>query len=266
MDKTPEKDEQHQFVERVFVTFSWRSMPEEIWAGYEENWEYDRYNDGFNPVHPRAFDFQVFESHPFNSQGDTLCFMSVEGYLYYLPSFISLIVEDVGRSNDLGDSMLGTLRSFPPYVGPIANWVSYLREQPPLAIPPETREIPEDMDIEEFELHMSVEALEDWFVNKAKPSQCERIAQMTQQEREIVAQFLDMMVMYPDCTEDAHEIQSVQSILRNESYSRRLGARTEDDVVQLLALLEVAASSYPLSFPPLLAESIKRELERAQIA
>lgn len=266
MDKTSEKDEQHRFVERVFDTFSWRGIPEEIWVGYEDNWEYDWYNDGFEPVHPRAFDFQVFEAQPFKSQGERLCLMTIEGYLYYLPSFISLIVEDVGRSHDLGDSMLGTLRSFPPYAGPIAEWVSYAQEQPPLAILPETRVIPEDMDIEEFELHMFVEELEDWFVNKAKPSQCERIAQMTQQEREIVAQFFDKLVMHPHFTEDAHKIQSVQSILRNESYSRRLGARTEDDIVQLLALLEIATSSYPSSFPPLLAESIKRELEQAQIA
>ena len=257
MDRTSEKDEQHQFVERVFDTFSWRSMPQEIWHGYEDNWEYDWYNDGFEPVHPRAFDFQVFEAHPFKSQGDRLCLMTIEGYLFYLPSFVSLILEDVERSHDLGDSLLGTLRSYTPWRGPIADWVWYTRERPSF------KGLGHKFD-ESDELFL-VENLENWFVRKVKISQCEHIAKMTEREREIVAQFLDELVKLPDFRNDAIQVQSVQSILRKESYSRRLGARTEDDIVQLLALLEIATKRYPSSFPPLLAESIKRELEQAQI-
>ena len=64
MNKTEESEEQHRFVERVFDTFSWRSMPEEIWLGYEDNWEYDWYNDGFDPFIHEHLTFKSLKPTP----------------------------------------------------------------------------------------------------------------------------------------------------------------------------------------------------------
>lgn len=247
--------ERHQFVNRVFDTFSWRDEPKEIWS--RDHWGYDWYARGFDPVHPRAFDFEFFEAHPFKSQGDRLCVMSIEGYLYYLPSFITLLLEDARRAHDLGDSLLGTLRSFPPYVGSLANWVWYTRERPSSPGLGHT--------FDESDEQSLVRNLEDWFVRRASPSQCQPISNMTRQERKIVALFLDELVQHRDYCDSAHEIQSVQSILRNESYGRRLGVRTKDDIDQLLTLLEIVVNRYPASFPPHLAKSIRRELERTEV-
>ncbi len=247
-------EERYQFVNRVFDTFSWRTVPEESWLGFEDNWEYDWYNDGFEPVHPREFDFQVFEAHPFKSQGDRLHLMTIEGYLYYLPSFIALLMDDVWRTNDLGDSILSSLRGHPPVPGSIASWVQYTRDRPSA--------MRLSLTDDESYGYSLVERLENWFLRKASPSRCKHIVNMTPQEREIVAQFLDELVKHPIFCNDAHQIQSVQSTLRHESYGRRLGARTEDDIEQLLALLDEAVDKYPASFPAPLAKKIRRELQR----
>lgn len=262
----PENDmDSIEFVEQVFATFSWRTPPQTIWD--ESNYDYRYYRDGFDPVPPREFDLHVFESHPFHSQGDTLCFKTVEGYLYYLPSFIALLLlEDADRLNDLVDVLLGTMRSFPPYVGPIRDWVSFTSEQPPLSESPgEMEQIPEKM--EEFELHLDIESLTDWFVHKVSPSQCKRIAHMTKQEREIVAQFLDRYEKVEESrlsgtAWEETEIHSLRSILRNGSYSSRLGAKNDRDISDLLLLLDVAHHKYPGSFPTQLVESIRHELGR----
>ncbi len=193
--------------------------------------------------------------------------MTVEGYLYYLPSFIALLLlEDEGRLNDLGDALLGTMRSFPPYVGPIGEWVSFTSEQPPLPESPgKMEQIPDDM--EEFMLHLRIESLTDWFVHKVSPSQCKLIAHMTEQEREIVAQFLDRYEKLKESpqtgiAEDRNKIHSLRSILRNGSYSSRLGAKNERDISDLLLLLDIAHHKYPGSFPTQLVESIRNEIGR----
>lgn len=252
-----------EFVDEVFKTFSWRTLPQIIWD--ESHYDYRYYRDGFDPVPPKEFDLHVFESHPFHSQGDRLYFMTVEGYLYYLPSFIALLLlEDANRLNDLVDALLGTMRSFPPYVGPIRDWVSYVSEQPPLSESPgEMEQIPEEM--EELMLHLSISNLTDWFVYKVSPSQCENIAAMTGREREIVAQFLDRYEKLEESrqsgiTWEETEIQSLRSILRNGSYSSRLGAKNERDISDLLLLLDVAHQKYPGSFPTQLVESIRNEI------
>lgn len=249
-------EERHQFVNRVFDTFSWRDEPKEIWS--RDHWDYDWYASGFDPIHPRAFDFEFFEAHPFKSQGDRLHLMTVEGYLYYMPSFISLLMDDVWRSNDLGDCLLSSLRnSHTPRPGSIASWVQYTREAPS---PKGSGHTPE-----EWYAYDLVDRLENWFVRRVNSGQSEKIVNMTPQEREIVAQFLGELVKHPGHCDDAPQIQSVQSILRNESYGRRFGARTKDDIEQLLMLLDLAAYRYPASFPPQLADSIRRELERTEV-
>ena len=262
----PENDmDKNEFVDQVFATFSWRPPPQIIWD--ESHYEYRYYRDGFDPVLPREFDLNVFESHPFHSQGDRLCLMTVEGYLYYMPSFIALLLfEDADPLNDLVDAWLGTMRSFPPAVGPIRDWVSYTSEQPPLSESPgEMEQFPEKM--EEFELHLDISNLKDWFVHKVSPSQCKRIAPMTEQEREIVAQFLDRYEKLEESRQsgifwEEHQIHSLRSILRNGSYSSRLGAKNERDISDLFLLLDVAHHKYPGSFPAQLVESIRRELGR----
>ncbi len=248
--------ERLRFVERVFETFSWRHVPLEIWD--VDHWDYKYYKCGFNPVAARDFDIQTFESHPFHSQGDRLCVMSIQGYLYYLPSFISLILEDNSSANDLGDSILGTLRSYPPHVGSIADWVTYSREQPPLAA---TQGTPEELNTVEF-----AKSLEDWFMRKTTKNQCQRIASMTQEERDVVALFLDRYDKLLDLEHlgntDTYWIQSVRSVLRNGSYAERLGAKNGADILDLLELLNVAAEKCPASFSPRRVESIRKKLEQ----
>ena len=249
--------ERLRFVERVFETFSWRRLPLEIWD--VDHWDYKYYKCGFDPVAARDFDIQTFESHPFHSQGDRLCVMSIRGYLYYLPSFISLILEDNSRANDLGDSILGTLRSFSPYAGGIADWVTYSREQPTLEEARGTSEEPKTLRF--------ISRLEDWFIRKTTKSQCKRIANMKQQEREIVALFLDRYDKLLDLEQlgniDTNLIQSVRSVLRNGSYAERLGAKNDDDILELVELLNVAAEKCPASFSPRRVESIRKRLERS---
>lgn len=255
-----------EFVACVFDTFSWRPPPQTIWD--ESNYDYRYYRDGFDPVPPRELDLHVFESHPFHCQGDRLCFMTVEGYLYYLPSFIALLLlEDAERLNDLVDALLGTMRSFPPSVGPIRDWVSYTSEQPSLSeTPGEMEQIPEKM--EEFMLHLDISNLRDWFVHKVSPNQCKRIAPMTEQEREIVAQFLDRYEKLEESRQSGvawqeHQIHSLRSILRNGSYSNRVGAKNARDISYLLLLLDVAHHKYPGTFPAQLVESVRGQLGRA---
>ena len=266
MDQLENEIDSDEFVDQVFATFSWRTLPQTIWD--ESNYDYRYYKDGFDPVPPKEFDLLVFKSHPFHGQGDRLCFMTVEGYLYYLPAFIALLLsKDANRLNDLGDALLGTMRSFPPYIGPIRDWVSYVSELPPLSESPrEMEQIPEEM--EEFMLHLDIENLTDWFVHKVSSSQCENIAAMTDREREIVAQFLDRYEKLKDSphtgiVEEANKFHSLRSILRNGSYSSRLGAKNEVDIADLLLLLDIAHQKYPGSFPNHLVESIQRKLGRA---
>lgn len=248
------KVETLSFVDRVFDTFAWRSQPQEIWD--EDHYNYDYYNNGFDPVPPREFDFNVFESHPFHSQGDRLYVMTVEGYLYYMPSFIALILEDVDRTNGLGHSVLGSLRSHPPYIGPISDWVSHLQEQPPLVGSPE--------EIEELEVHWLVESIKEWFVEKVHPSQCEHISNMTELERKIVAQFLDKLVLNQEFADEANQIHSVQSVLRNETYIGRLGAFSESDITELLLLIDTATKKYSAHFPSQLYDSIRNRLKQSK--
>ena len=247
--------ERLRFVDRVFETFSWRDPPEEIWI--EETWEADQYRKDFSPVPPREFDFRVFEAHPFHSQGDRLCFMTVQGLLYYLPSFISLVLEDIDRTNGLEDAVLGTLRSYPPYAGLIDRWIWYAREQPSF------KGLGSVFD-ESAKLSLT-ESLKDWYVLKACADQCKHIVNMTRQEREIVAQYLDrydeLLVRTYSENNDANWTQSVRSMLRNDSYAKRLGAINDADILDLLTLLDVALEQYPGSIPSQIAESVRTRLK-----
>lgn len=245
-----------RFIERVFKTFEWRSAPEDIWS--RDHWEYEYYKKGFRSVlPPREFDVQAFNSHPFHSQGDRLCVMTVQGYLYYLPSFIVLLMENIDLTNDLGDALLGTLRSFPPFVGSIADWVAYARAQPTLEH--SRKEYGKPIVIS------FIHRLEDWFIRKVEISQCERIASMTEHERKIVVQFLDIFLEEPEFVSSSSQVRSVQSILRNDSYSKRLGAENNANIEELTNLLDIATQKYPSHFPSHISDSIRGKLEQSSI-
>ena len=74
-----------ELIERTFDAFSWRKLPEEVWT--EEQYITADPGMEFDPLRSSEFGFEVFESEPWNGQGEAIRGMTVEGFLYYLPSF-----------------------------------------------------------------------------------------------------------------------------------------------------------------------------------
>ena len=245
-----------QFLNRVHDPFSWRSKPKEFWNDlYGERAEY--YTDNFRFVKPREFSFDIFESRPHYGEGDALCVMTVETFLYYLPSFMSLVVQDIDRSTDLRIAILGNLRSYPPgYQSNIKSWVKHAQEQDSF-----------DGPLQQCWTNVSglhIRTLRKWFLLNVNRGQNERIVQMTKTESETVREFLDIserleadvlgMAPYPAWT------HSVRSILLDLSLSNRLGAKNEGDILDLIRLIDLAVQKYPQCFPKQAAQSIKDQL------
>ncbi len=273
-----------EIIKRVFDAFSWRSQPEMIWN--EENWEAREYSEEFQPIAPTEFDFDVFESPPWRSQSDRLYFLTVDGFLYYLPSFLSLILKDWDRCNELEVGILSSLRGFDLDRGPFVGWIPHVRE--PVAF---NGEFLKYVGIsyfrnpffarfrafdESLSRHMgsnqyanakgSMKRLLDWFVLKAESSQCERVVPMTKLEREVVTQCLvqyehTLMSNNLDYWRGTENwIEAVRGVLLDGPLSQRLGARSDEDVADLLDLLKMAERLYPGIFRSRLTDPIKSQL------
>ena len=183
--------------------------------------------------------------------------MTVDAVLYYLPSFMSLVVQDIARSNDMPIAILSVLRSHQP--GPkynIKNWVKHAEEMNAF----------DDLlgECRGIELRYYIEILRDWFLLKVRQCQNECIANMRKAEREIVVEYLDIserleadvlgMAPYSAWT------HSVRSILLDHSLSNRLGAKNDSDILNLIRLFDIAHQKYPQCIPKQAARTIKDQL------
>ena len=89
---TDSEDETRDLTDRALDAFSWRTLPESLWR--KTHYDAEQFEKEFRPVPPREFDFEVFGSDPFLGNGDNMHVMTDETQLHYLPTFLSLIVED----------------------------------------------------------------------------------------------------------------------------------------------------------------------------
>ncbi len=252
--------ETREIIEQAFEAFSWRSQPKAMWR--KDSWEAMEYSEEFQPVAPAEFDFDVFESPPWHSQSDRLYFLTVDGFLYYLPSFLSLILEDWDRSNELEVAILSSLRGWDLNRRPFVGWIPHINEPHPYD---PSWVVSKDID-PSVDGKRSLQKLSEWFVLKADSSESVQISNMTQQERKVVARCLDRFEQtirvenlgywryYPNW------IEAVRGVLQDGPLSCRLGARNDEDVADLIDLLEMAERLYPGVFQTRLTEPIKTQL------
>ena len=245
-----------QFLNRVHDPFSWRSKPKEFWNDlYGERAEY--YTDNFRFVKPRDFDFDIFESRPHYGEGDAFSVMTVDTLLYYLPSFMSLQVQDIERSNLLEIDILSTLRGSPPgYKSTIKSWVRHAEEQESFTGP-----------LEQYlrsDPWTHIKSLRKWFLLNVNLCHNQILTNMTKAEREIVVEYLDLLEnLQADVLGMAPFsawIHSVRSILLDHSLSNRLGAKNKGDILDLIRLIDLAIQKYPQCFPLQAAQPIKDQL------
>ncbi len=251
-----------QLIERTFDAFAWRKLPEEVWI--EESFSTADTGVKFDPLKPSEFGFDVFESEPWNGQGEAIKGMTVDGFLYYLPSFLSLLLQDRKRCNGLEAEVLCRLRSRAVYPGPLAMWIFHVRYQ---------KSFKESFaECNDPDVRRPIDNLLDWFVLKAESSQCDAIVHMTQQEREVAIQCLNQfeLTMKEDWLHGwrwtVNWIEAVRGVLLSAPLSRRLGARNDVDLAELIDLLEMAERCYPRIFSRILTQPIKRELRNEIVA
>lgn len=233
-----------KFINRIHLEFSWRTLPDQVWdESFGEVADY--YIREFRPVEPKCFNFTIYESEPYNFEGDALGIMTTEGFLYYLPSFMSLGLLDILRSNFLHFTILRKLRSHPPGAEKISNWVEHALEMDSFG--------GSLLKCSDMNLYHHIRHLREWFLLKVDLWQNECIFRMTEPERKIVVEYLDLTEkLITDELElipDTAWFHSVRSILLNRSLSHRLGAKNEGEILDLIRLLEVAGQKYPSYFP-----------------
>ncbi|MCY4142664.1 MAG: hypothetical protein OXG08_03115 [Gammaproteobacteria bacterium] len=248
-------------IETLFERFSNRTLPATIWR--EDHWDVDYYKKGFDPVLPREFDFDVFESHPFHGQSDRLAVMTIEGVLFYLPSFLTLVLRDLNRCLDLDLSIFYSLRGFVVSNRNLDNWIAVLRQQPSFH---------ESLtDCHDAELKRTILEFLNWFVLKVQPCQSAVISNMTQPEREIVAEsvcYYDQALKTENPLEresGKHLVESVRGLLLNGPLSRRLGASDDSDLARLICLLDLAESKYPKCITHAVTRPIREELKAVSL-
>lgn len=243
-----------QFLNRVHDPFSWRTKPTVFWD--ESKMEMEYYIDNFRFVTPKEFDFDVYEAPPFHGHDDLVWAMTVESMLYYLPAFMSLVVSDIERSNFLWMTILGTLRSYPPNGRSIGRWLKYSLEQESYTGP--------QKHYWKSASSTHIRTLRRWFLLNVNQCQNEHIVCMTNKEREIVVEYLDLFEkLHADILGAAPNtawIHSVRSILRDKTLSHRLGAKNVNDILDLIRLIDIAVQKFPQCFPLQAAQTIKDQL------
>ena len=220
--------------------------------------ESDYFSEKFRFVTPKEFDFDIYKAPPCHGHADVVWVMSVEAMLYYLPAFMSLVVCDIERSNFLWMTILGTLRSYPPQGRSIGRWVKYSLEQESYTGP--------QKHYWKSESSQYIRCLRRWFLQNVNQCQNEHIVCMTNKERELVVEYLDLFEnLQADRLGSAPDnawIHSVRSILLDHSLSNRLGAKNKNDILDLIQLLNVAEQKYPQCFPRQSIQSINDQLNR----
>ncbi len=250
--------ETNDLIERTYDAFVWRKLPDEVWD--QDHSEVDQFQGEFLPLTPSEFGFDVYESEPWCGQGEAINSMTVEGFLYYLPSFLALLLQDWKRCKGLETNLFSRLRSCVVFPGPYMMWHIHIQLQPMFkgsfaqCIDPDVRR--------------PIDNLLDWYFHKAESSQCDPIVQMTLQEREVVAQCLGCFgrTLKDDWLHGwrwtVNWIEAVRGVLLDAPLSRRLGARNDTDVADLLLLLDMSSRTYPRVFSTSLIEPLKKELHK----
>lgn len=172
-------DRSDGLVDLLFDAFSTRPMSD---GRFSPNM-YDEYGlvaRHLRDVSARCLSFEVLESYP-HDQTAILCFLAVEGQLYYLPSFMALCVEDISRADPYDAAILWRFRYCPFWSESVLAWRSEIVDgltDP--RVPQDLRQLPS-------------EDLREWFSNGIDPSRHPWIARMNAEEKRAVCRFLEFI-------------------------------------------------------------------------
>lgn len=97
-----------ELIEEIFAAFAWRQKPDKIWR--TNVWEGKELERHVERVDPRDFTFELMDRHvQLRMYCEFIHFFTTQGFQYYLPSLMSLLLKDLFRSDGLVEVLIHTL-------------------------------------------------------------------------------------------------------------------------------------------------------------
>lgn len=213
-------------------------------------------------VRPRDLSFDVLESSGVGG-GCFLPSMRLPMQLYYVPSFMALFIADCQRAGFVETEILGWFRDgdvgfalseFQDAEG-IIGWV--------LAHRPVIRG-----RVSRAEMLERAARLRTWYFEGFRPVDNPYVRVLTEIEQRAFLRFFG--VVENVCSREPKRAEGImgraafaaQAMLRGDSLSERLGARTDDDRMRLIEIIDVFARRFPALFPMSEVHAIREALER----
>ena len=245
-------EQRADLIEQIFGAFSWRKKPDKIWR--TNVWDGKDLEQNVDPVDSRDFTFELMERHvQLRMYCAFIHFFTTQGFQYYLPSLMSLLLQDLYRADGLVDVLVHKLHRIPPLIGPIEQWKREIEELAP------EDELPQTEWDDDDELAM-VCWLHEWFFERAHPGQNDYTYGLTIEEKRAIVLFLD----YIETTQvfEPFEIVAVLSFYDGSTLGKRLGVVSFDDFASLVEVLELLQRKYPSRFH---SQEVKAIVDRLRL-
>ena len=226
-----------ELIEEIFAAFAWRQKPDKIWR--TNVWEGKELERHVERVDPRDFTFELMERHvELRMFCEFIHFFTTQGFQFYLPSLMSLLLKDLFRSDGLVEVLIHTLHRIAPFDYPIERWPSKIEE---LVTEEELQQ--QEWNVGDMSI---IRWLHQWFFERAHPEQNDYTYGLTIEEKRAIVLFLN----YIETTQvfEPYEIVAVRSFYDGGSLSKRLGVVSLDDIASLIEVLELLGRKYPSRF------------------
>lgn len=231
------EEKRAELIEEILAAFSWRKKPDKIWR--TNVWDGKDLEKNVDPVDSRDFTFELMERHvQLHRYCDFIHFFTNQGFQYYLPSLMSLLLVDLNRSDGLVDVLIHSLHRIPPFIYPIDQWEGEVEKLAPEEELQHLRSYQDPL--------LTIESLRRWFVERAHPEQIGYTCNLTQEEKRVVLLFLDYIETTPEFK--PFEMVAVRSFYDGGSLSKRLGVVSFGDFASLIKVLQLLRSKYPSRF------------------
>lgn len=231
------EEKRAELIEEIFAAFSWRKKPDKIWR--TNVWDGKDLEKNVDPVDSRDFTFELMERHvQLHRYCDFIHFFTNQGFQYYLPSLMSLLLEDLNRSDGLVDVLVHALHRIPPFIYPIEKWKGEIEKLAPEEKLQQLRWYEEPLS--------RIRLLRQWFFENAHPEQIGYTYSLTKEEKRVILLFLDYIQTTPEFK--PFEMVAVRSFYDGGSLSKRLGVVSLEDATSLIDVLGLLRSKYPSKF------------------